>query len=833
VPGEDAGIPFGPYVLLRRIARGGMAEVFLARQRGFHGFDRRVAIKRILPQLADAPDFIKMFLAEAKLAAQLTHPNIVHIYEFGKVESDYFIAMEYVEGVHAGQLFDRSSRADRLSPTMVARLGADAATALHHAHELRAPGGKLYGLVHRDVSPANLMVSFDGAVKLCDFGIAKAAELGDQLTNPGHIKGKYAYMSPEQTTGAPLDGRSDVYSLAIVLWELVSGKLIVPRGDAASAMRAIRDGKLTPIERAAPWTPPPLAAAITRALQTHREHRPTAMQLAEELEAFIKSSPELATPMQLGAWLRARFTREPTGGETEAAAVPEPLAPPGALATPRTAASQLAASSDHVIARSPMSTSSIITSQTTSETAQLAQLDHPADAATVLVTDRAAFEPTAPPAALRFDVQAAAAEPTGPPGPGGSSGFDDPAAAEPTDPPGSTSLIDDDETVMRSGAFRALVPSGPPVVPTLLEAPRRQSPGGPPAALPESSPRPSPGAAPAGPTMLEAPPRPSPNGPPVPATLLEAPPRQAPRGAPVATTLLEASPRQAPRGAAVAATLLEVPPRSGPGGTVAPTLLEAPPRPPHPAVRGSPLAGAPTLRGVPPPPARAPTESVRTPSRRALALGGLFTLAVLSFAVALAARGKPRATGALRDAAIASAAPRDAAPDDPPPGDAAAPPLPLDAREPTIPLDAGATTILEIRTRPDGARITIAGETHASPARFALPPGHYAIDAELDGWMPERRALDLAPGDHVVQDIVFTTPLSHGRAAAPGRLSVRTTPPCEVFLGPRRLSETPITDLELAAGSYTLVFKHPQHATVSRGVTITSGKLTRLSFALP
>ena len=291
-----------------------MAEVFLAQQRGLEGFDRRVAVKRILPHLADAPDFIKMFLSEAKLAAQLTHPNIVHIYDFGKVETDYFIAMEFVDGVHAGQLFKHAAHAtpgERLSPTMIARIGADAAAALHYAHELCGPTGKPLGLVHRDVSPANLMVTFDGAVKLCDFGIAKAAALGEKLTLPGHVKGKYAYMSPEQTTGAPLDGRSDVYSLAIVLWELVVGKTIVPRGDAIEAMRAIRDGKLTPIDHAAPWTPPALAAAITRALHTQRDQRPTAMQLAQELEAFIKSSPELATPLQLGSWLRVRFPREP------------------------------------------------------------------------------------------------------------------------------------------------------------------------------------------------------------------------------------------------------------------------------------------------------------------------------------------------------------------------------------------------------------------------------------------------------------------------------------------------------------------------------------------
>src|SRR5947207_13145291 len=127
----DGGIRFGPYVLLRRIARGGMAEVFLAQQRGLEGFDRRVAVKRILPHLADSPDFVKMFLAEAKLAAQLSHPNIVHIYDFGKVGADYFIAMEYVEGVHAGQLFKYGDK-EKLPATLVARIGADAANALNY-----------------------------------------------------------------------------------------------------------------------------------------------------------------------------------------------------------------------------------------------------------------------------------------------------------------------------------------------------------------------------------------------------------------------------------------------------------------------------------------------------------------------------------------------------------------------------------------------------------------------------------------------------------------------------------------------------------------------------
>jgi serine/threonine protein kinase len=342
VPAE-AGIKFGSFVLLRRLARGGMAEVFLAQQRGLEGFDRRVAVKRILPHLADSQDFVRMFLGEAKLAAQLSHPNIVHIYEFGKVAGDFFIAMEYVEGVHAGDLFQASGK-QPLSPTLVARIGADAAAALHSAHELRGADGKSLGLVHRDVSPANIMISYDGIVKLCDFGIAKAAAVTDQLTSPGQVKGKYAYMSPEQTVAKPLDGRSDVFSLSIVLWELLAGKLIVPRGDAVVAMRMIRDGKIEALSAVAPHVPPALAKAIAWGLETKREDRATASELAQALEAFIKQSPEIATPMQLGSWVRTYIPRERTS-EPSALAPGGPgtqLASLGTVVSPPTEASSSA-----------------------------------------------------------------------------------------------------------------------------------------------------------------------------------------------------------------------------------------------------------------------------------------------------------------------------------------------------------------------------------------------------------------------------------------------------------------------------------------------------------
>lgn len=439
----EGGIRFGQYVLLRRIARGGMAEVFLAQQRGLEGFDRRVAVKRILPHLADAPDFVKMFLGEARLAAQLTHPNIVHIYDFGKFDGDYFIAMEYIEGVHAGQLFKQAEK-ERMPAVMVARIGADAAAALHYAHELRAPDGSAFGLVHRDVSPANIMVSFDGVVKLCDFGIAKAAALGDQLTNPGQVKGKYAYMSPEQTIAAPLDGRSDVFSLAIVLWELLAGKTIVSRGDAVEAMRAIRDGKLPPIQSVAPWVPAPLAQALGWAMQTRREQRATAMDFAQALEAFIKSSPDLATPMQVAAWVRQRFPRDSSGAHT---ALPGPNASPhhgprtavapGTAAAPRTLQTQHGTRVGTVTPASVHAAAKAISrggddSVDTSETLELDDTDQ-----------RAANQATVLDGSMR-------------------------AAVEITDREGPIVTGDDEgsETVLRSGAYRPQVSGAGVAIPT-------------------------------------------------------------------------------------------------------------------------------------------------------------------------------------------------------------------------------------------------------------------------------------------------------------------------------------------------------------------------------
>lgn len=302
--GGDSGIPFGNYTLLRRIARGGMAEVFVARQKGIDGFDRLVAIKRILPHLLDDKSFVGMFQDEARLAARLSHPNVIHIYDFGKVEEHFFIAMQFMHGVHAGDLI-RLAEDVPMPASLVARIGADACSGLHYAHNRRDERGSPLKLVHRDVSPPNLLVSYDGIVKIVDFGIAKAVSSLEQ-TRPGVVKGKYAYMSPEQTMGQKLDGRSDVFSLAIVLWELLAGMPAVTRADQVEAMKTIRDGKVPNIESVRKDVPKPLAAALRGALQRDPKKRSDARAFGNQLESYLKASSEIASSMELGAWLTER-----------------------------------------------------------------------------------------------------------------------------------------------------------------------------------------------------------------------------------------------------------------------------------------------------------------------------------------------------------------------------------------------------------------------------------------------------------------------------------------------------------------------------------------------
>ncbi|RMG10588.1 MAG: PEGA domain-containing protein, partial [Deltaproteobacteria bacterium] len=299
----------GKYRLLKRLAMGGMAEILLARQKGAQGFEKLVVVKRILPHLAENPEFVTMFLDEARLAAQLNHPGIVQIFDLGHDGgSQYFIAMEYVHGENLRAVQRRLSKKQRHLPVeMVARIIARAAEALHYAHTKKDRKGKPLNIVHRDVSPQNILVSYEGQVKVVDFGIAKAASQMRE-TRTGVLKGKYAYMSPEQIEGMPLDGRSDEFALAVVAWELLTGQRLYHRDSEVQTLRAIGNEPPPPPRTLRPEIPEDLEAIVLKALAKERDDRfPDCAAFQHQLEAWLAATGALVTPQRIGEMLAELF----------------------------------------------------------------------------------------------------------------------------------------------------------------------------------------------------------------------------------------------------------------------------------------------------------------------------------------------------------------------------------------------------------------------------------------------------------------------------------------------------------------------------------------------
>lgn len=291
----------GKYQLIRKLATGGMAEVFLAKAAGPMGFEKTLVVKRILPHLAEDPAFVDMFLGEAKLAAQLNHPNIVQIFDFGETDGEYFLAMEYIDGPNLRVLLKRATAAGvHLPPALCARLIASACEGLAFAHDFADPEtGEPMGLIHRDISPDNILVSRQGAVKVVDFGIAKAANQSHK-TQSGVIKGKLAYMPPEQVRAKPLDRRTDVYALGVVLYELLTGVKPYDSETDASTMQAILFEPMVPAAQHRPELPEPVLRILDRALAKDREQRyPDCLAFAAELEEFILSVGKPVTTQQI------------------------------------------------------------------------------------------------------------------------------------------------------------------------------------------------------------------------------------------------------------------------------------------------------------------------------------------------------------------------------------------------------------------------------------------------------------------------------------------------------------------------------------------------------
>jgi serine/threonine protein kinase len=299
---------FGKYLLLERIAVGGMAEVFVAKAFGVEGFERLLAIKKILPTMGEDAEFISMFVDEARIAVQLSHANIVQVLELGKHDENLYIAMEYISGRDVRQLLERFRKRQQPMPFPQASLiVAEVCEALDYAHRKRDASGRPLGIVHRDVSPQNVLVSFEGEVKLIDFGIAKA-ESRLQKTQAGILKGKFSYMSPEQVKGLPVDGRSDIFAAGILLWELVCGEKLFTGDSDFAILEKVRNGIVPAPRSITPACPEGLEKVILKALANDPAQRyQTASELHDDLMRFTLLGDMVYGSRQLAQWLREEF----------------------------------------------------------------------------------------------------------------------------------------------------------------------------------------------------------------------------------------------------------------------------------------------------------------------------------------------------------------------------------------------------------------------------------------------------------------------------------------------------------------------------------------------
>jgi serine/threonine-protein kinase len=338
----------GRYQILDRLAVGGMAELFKATLTGQHGFEKLVAIKKILPHLANDTSFVEMFIDEARITAQLDHRHIVQVFELGTDADTPYIAMQYVDGLDVLALLRECARAQiRLPADIAALIARDVLDALDYAHNARDSSGRELGIIHRDISPGNVLLSWRGDVKLTDFGIARAAERRHK-TEAGTLKGKYGYMSPEQVSGSEIDTRSDLFSVGILLAEMVMARRLFTSTNDLDILLMVRDARLDRLHKYASEFPLELRVLTTRALQRRPQDRwQSAAQFRDALDEWIRrttrvSSRELAN-------LLGRVINAPTAELEGVPAIPDDEA--GALSGPMTRMSQAQADIEAARAR--------------------------------------------------------------------------------------------------------------------------------------------------------------------------------------------------------------------------------------------------------------------------------------------------------------------------------------------------------------------------------------------------------------------------------------------------------------------------------------------------
>jgi eukaryotic-like serine/threonine-protein kinase len=315
----DGARTLGSYQLLSQLAVGGMAEIYIARTHGVGGFEKLVALKVIHPNFSADPEFVQMLVDEAKLSVQLTHANIVQTFDLGRVDEQYYIAMELIDGIDLYKLLRRASEREIDFPFEVAAfIGAEVAQGLDYAHRKRDARGRPLKIVHRDVSPQNVLVSFDGEVKIVDFGIAKAALRGQQ-TAAGVIKGKYYYMSPEQAWGDPIDARTDIFSAGILLYEMLVGQMLYMEEDLERLLDVVRKAQIAPPSAHRAGVPAALEQIVMRCLKKRADDRwPTAGELGQALQQFLHSFAPDFSRARLATFVREVMGDDPTAAERDA-----------------------------------------------------------------------------------------------------------------------------------------------------------------------------------------------------------------------------------------------------------------------------------------------------------------------------------------------------------------------------------------------------------------------------------------------------------------------------------------------------------------------------------
>jgi serine/threonine protein kinase len=319
------GAMLGRYQVLSHVAAGGMAEIYLARAVGLEGFERYVVVKCIKPEHARDERFVKMFIDEARVSAHLHHQNIAQVYDIGQEGGAYYFAMEYLHGENVREVLHRVATARGEVPLDHAlTIVCGAAAGLHYAHEKRAGDGQPLGIVHRDVSPSNIVVTFDGAVKVVDFGIAKAAMRMTE-TQSGNLKGKIAYMSPEQCRGTAVDRRSDVFALGIVLYELTTVTRLFRGASDYVMMNKIVTGDIEPPSARRAGYPPLLEAIVMRALANKPEDRyASAAEMRDDLVAFAKGAGVSLSTIGLERYVRELFGERPEPWANQPTPTPTP-----------------------------------------------------------------------------------------------------------------------------------------------------------------------------------------------------------------------------------------------------------------------------------------------------------------------------------------------------------------------------------------------------------------------------------------------------------------------------------------------------------------------------